>query len=100
MKINRPSGFYIYEYGNSVFFACMDLKQKWNVFDKCSPKKNIYLWVLRFTEKRGSIARKCPINKTISWKPIAQVVFISMNVVIQILGPMVGLFARMDLKQK
>ena len=56
--------------------------------------------MLRFTVKRGTIAKKVPNTKTISWEVIAQVVLVSMNMAIIFLAPRVGYFAHMDLIQK
>ena len=50
--------------------------------------------------KKGTIAKKGPNTKTTSWKVIAQVVLVSMNMAIYFLAPRVGYFAHMDLKQK
>ena len=45
-------------------------------------------------------AKKGSKTKTTSWKVIAQVVLVSMNMAIYFLAPRVGYFAHMDLKQK
>ena len=56
--------------------------------------------MLRFTVKRGTIAKKKgPNTKTTSWKVIAQVVVVSMNMAIHFLAPRVGYFAHMDLNK-
>ena len=53
-----------------------------------------------YCKKRGTIAQKGPNTKMTSWKVIAQVVLVSMNMPIYFWAPRVGYFAQVDLKQK
>ena len=48
---------------------------------------------MRYTAKKGTIAKKGLNTKTTSWEVIAQVVLITMNMAIILLAPRVGYFA-------
>ena len=53
-----------------------------------------------YGKKEVTLPKKGPNTKTTSWKVIAHVVLVSMNMAIYFLAPRVGYFAHMDLKQK
>ena len=60
----------------------------------------LLLRVLIFTLKAGAMAKKASNTYTYWEKPMAQVVFMPMNLVIQFLALKLGYFSRMDLKPK
>ena len=64
------------------------------------PKKIMLVSVKIYGKKEVPLPKKGQNTKMTSWKVIAQVVLVFMNMAINFLAPRVGYFAHMDLKQK